>query len=45
MILTRDRAFLSRPDVRLALSDDARDSPMELLWTDKYASLWQVVMF
>ena len=45
MIVTRNREFLSRLDTRMFLRTESQSPSRELLWTDKYASLWQVVMF
>jgi hypothetical protein len=42
VILTRNAAFLANPEVRPRLTPLA-DGPPPLLWSDDFASLWQVL--
>ena len=43
VILTSNRAFLDSPAVREAAVGWSRDDQPPLLWTDDFASLWQVL--
>ena len=45
MVLTKNKAFLQVPEVMLAAEEPSGQQPSPLLWTDDFASLWQVLKF
>ena len=42
VLVTRNKAFLARPELVLG-SEEWPDSMPDLVWTDDYGSLWQVL--
>ena len=43
MILTGNRDFLGRPDVKTRLTRDVEQQPEAPLWTDDFVSLWRIL--